>query len=70
MPADRNHDVSALTADELQRVKRDLQVSLSLAMPGSAIREPILAQMSAIDVELDRRTGWDCTRKSPGVAGA
>ena len=45
----RIHDVSGLTAGELDRAKRDLQVSLSLACPGSPVREPILAQMSAVE---------------------
>jgi len=31
-------------------------VSLALAMPGSPMREPILAQMSAIDAALAART--------------
>jgi hypothetical protein len=54
---DRAHDVSGLTVGELQRARRDLQVSLALAFPGSPVREPILAQMSAIDAELAwRRT--------------
>ncbi len=53
----RIHDVSGLTAGELERAKRDLQVSLSLAWPGSPVREPILAEMSAIDRELGERTG-------------
>jgi hypothetical protein len=53
----RVHDVSGLTAGELERAKRDLQVSLSLAWPGSPVREPILAQMSAVDRELAERTG-------------
>jgi len=52
---DRVHDVSGLTAGELQRARRDLQVSLALAFPGSPVREPILAQMSAIDDELTGR---------------
>ena len=51
----RIHDVSGLTAGELERAKRDLQVSLSLAWPGSPVREPILAEMSAIDRELGER---------------
>ena len=55
MPPDRPHDVSGMTSPELQRARRDLQVSLSLAVPGSALREPILAHMDAIDVELERR---------------
>jgi hypothetical protein len=52
----RQHDVSGLTAGELERARRELQVSLSLAWPGSPVREPILAQMSAIDRELGERT--------------
>jgi hypothetical protein len=52
----RSHDVSGLTAGELERVKRDLRVSLSLAWPGFPVREPILAHMSAIDAELAERT--------------
>jgi hypothetical protein len=55
----RVHDVSGLTAGELERAKRDLQISLSLAWPGSPVREPILAQMSAVDRELAERTGTE-----------
>jgi hypothetical protein len=55
VPADRVHDVSRMTADELQRARRDLQVSLALASPGSPVRETILAHMSAIDAELTQR---------------
>jgi hypothetical protein len=35
---DRDHDVSGLTAVQLQRSRRDLQVSLALAFPGSPVR--------------------------------
>ena len=52
----RPHDVSRLTAGELERARQDLQVSLALARPGSPAREPILAQMSAIEAELGERT--------------
>ena len=52
----RIHDVSGLTVGELERARRDLQVSLSLAWPGSPVREPILAEMSAVDRELAERT--------------
>jgi len=52
---DRDHDVSRLTTAELDRARRDLQVSLALAFPGSPVREPILAHMSAIDAELAER---------------
>ena len=55
--AGRDHDVSGLTAGELERARRDLQVSLSLAVPGSPVREPILAQISAVDRELADRAG-------------
>jgi hypothetical protein len=57
MPADRPHDVSSLTAAQLERARRDLQVSLALAVPGSPVRVPILAEMTAIDTELARRGG-------------
>ena len=56
MPADRPHDVSGLTAAQLERARRDLQISL-LAVPGSPVRVPILAEMTAIDTELARRGG-------------
>ena len=52
---DRDHDVSGLTAAQLHRARRDLQVSLALAFPRSPVREPILAQMNAIDAELAGR---------------
>lgn len=55
----RDHDVSGLTAAELERARRELQASLALAAPGSPIREPILAHMSAIDAELAGR-GTSC----------
>lgn len=57
MPPDRPHDVSSLTDGELQRARRDLEVSLALAFPGSPVRVPILAHLSAIDAELADRTG-------------
>lgn len=55
MPDDRPHDVSGLTVSELNRARRDLEVSLALAFPGSPVRVPILAELSAIDAELNRR---------------
>jgi len=57
VPPDRPHDVSSLTDGELQRARRDLEVSLALAFPGSPVRVPILAHLSAIDAELADRTG-------------
>lgn len=53
----RIHDVSGLTERELERARRDLQISLSLAWPDSPVREPILAEMSAINRELGERAG-------------
>ena len=52
---DRPHDVSGMTSAELQWARRDLEVSLALAFPGSPVRGPILAHLSAIDAELDQR---------------
>jgi hypothetical protein len=52
---DRAHDVSGMTAAELQRARRDLEVSLALAFPGSPLRMPILARLSVIDAELAER---------------
>jgi hypothetical protein len=57
MPADRAHDVSDLTAAQLERAKRDLQISLALAIPGSPVSVAILAEMTAIDIELAQRGG-------------
>ena len=56
MPPDRPHDVSGMTAAELDRARRDLQVSLALAFPGSPVRVSIAAEMSAIERELGQRT--------------
>jgi len=53
----REHDVSALTGPELERARRDLQISLALTRPGSPVRETVLAQMSAIDAALAARPG-------------
>ena len=55
MPDDRPHDVTGMTRAELERARRDLEVSLALAFPGSPVRAPILAQLSAIDAALAER---------------
>ena len=57
MPADRPHDVSSLTAAQLERARRDLEISLALAFPGSPVRVSIMAEMTAIDAELAERGG-------------
>jgi len=51
----RPHDVSELTAGELERTRRELRASLALARPGSPARVPILARLNAIDAELAGR---------------
>jgi hypothetical protein len=48
----RDHDVSSLTAAELERARRDLRVSMALAMPGSPVMVAAMARMAAIDTEL------------------
>jgi hypothetical protein len=52
---DREHDVSGLTVSQLERAKRDLEVSLALAWQGSPVRVSIAAEMRAIDAELAGR---------------
>jgi hypothetical protein len=51
----RTHDVSTLTAPELERTRRELQTALALARPGSPAQKPILTHMAAIDAELASR---------------
>ena len=51
----RPHDVSGLTAGELERTRRELRVSLALTRPDSPAHVPILAHLSAIGAELARR---------------
>ena len=51
----REHDVTALTARELERARRELAASLALTRPGSPTRVPILAHLAAIDAELAGR---------------
>jgi hypothetical protein len=53
----RDHDVTMLTGHELEVARRELAASLALARPNSALRGPILARMSAVRAELDRRAG-------------
>lgn len=51
----RGHDVTALTAGELERARRELAASLALSRPGSPASVPILARINAIDTELAHR---------------
>ena len=41
----REHDVTALTAAELEAARRELAASLALARPGSPVRAPIQARL-------------------------
>jgi hypothetical protein len=52
----RNHDVTMLSAAELDRARRELAASLALARPGSPVHAPILTRISAIDAELAGRS--------------
>jgi hypothetical protein len=52
----RDHVVRGLTDGELEHARRELAASLALSRPGSPIRTPIQARMSAIDAELAERT--------------
>ncbi len=53
----RPHDVTGLTAGELERARRELHASLALIRPDPAVRVPILAHLRAIDAELAQRDG-------------
>lgn len=51
----REHDVSTLTTDELIIAHRQLTASLGLSRPDSPINAPTMAQLHAIDDELQIR---------------
>jgi hypothetical protein len=53
----RPHDVTGLTAGELERARRELRASLALTRPDSPARVPILARLTAVDTELAERGG-------------
>ena len=55
----RPHDVTGLTAGQLEQARCDLHVSLALARPDSAVRPPILTHLRAIDAELAERNRQD-----------
>jgi hypothetical protein len=67
---DRVHNVSGLTVGELERARRDLQVSLSLAWPGSPVRATITAHMTAIDAELAGRPPPGQAPRCPDPGGS
>jgi hypothetical protein len=64
----RDYDVRGLTAPELDRARRELAASLTLARPGSPIRAPIEAHLSAIDTELADRASAPLRVCSCGLA--
>jgi len=68
--ANRAHDVSSLTAGELERTRRELTASLALARPDSPTCVPIRAHLSAIDTELAARTGGSIRLCSCGFASS
>jgi hypothetical protein len=51
----RDHDVRSLTTPELDRARRELAASLALTRPGSPVRVPTEARITAIDAELAER---------------
>jgi hypothetical protein len=51
----RDHNASHLTDRELNHARRELTASLALSRPGSPIRAPIQAQLTAIEAELAHR---------------
>jgi hypothetical protein len=57
--AKRDHDVSGMTTAELRKIRRDLEITLSLARPGSVTTIPVMAQIRAIEAELAGRRGVD-----------
>jgi hypothetical protein len=61
----REHDVTALTAAELETARRELAASLALARSGSPVRVPIQARLAAIDAELAGRAA-----ARPGLPGS
>jgi hypothetical protein len=52
----RSHDVRGLTTPELDQARRELAASLALTRPGSPVRVPTEARISAIDTELAERS--------------
>jgi hypothetical protein len=51
----RPHDISGLTADELDRARRELRASLALTKEGSPALVPIVARLDAVEAELAQR---------------
>jgi hypothetical protein len=51
----RGRELSDLPADELQRVHRDLAVSIALAVPGLGAQMMIIRQMQIVEAELAKR---------------
>jgi hypothetical protein len=51
----RSPDVTGMTEGELERTRRELAASLTLARPDSPIRAPIETQLLAIDTQLAER---------------
>lgn len=59
----RPHDVRGLTANELERIRRELQASLALVRPDSPVRPPILAHLAAVDSEQAERAQAELSQR-------
>ena len=57
--------MAVLTAAELDAARRELAASLALARPGSLVRAPVQARITAIDAELAGRSA-----ARPGLPGS
>ncbi len=66
----REHDVTALTAAELEAARRELAASLTLARPGSPVCAPIHSTRSRSRSGSSRRcacaASWNCCRPQSG----
>jgi len=51
----REHDVSGMTAAELERTRRELSASMVLSRSGAISAEVAAAQLSAVEAELAER---------------
>jgi hypothetical protein len=60
--------VRGMPVGDLERTRRELAASLALARPGSPVRVPIEASLSAIDAELVQRAS--CVLRVCGCAFA
>jgi hypothetical protein len=60
VPGDDRYQYGGHDTAELDRIRRDLAVSLALSAPGSPARVPINADLDAVNKELARRAEARC----------